>query len=591
MRDAENLAGAAARAVEERRSGARSARRYTLLAMALAVLIGIGAVAALTDSLRTKSVALVEYTMRRGTLPIVVTERGNLESQSDVKIICQVDDVENDGIHGTPIVFIVPNGASVEEGQLLVELDSSSLRERLDRQLLDTERARSDQIQAKVRYENQLTQNKTSRADAQLQVDLAELALKQFEDEDGGTFQIELQDVELLIQEAQASKLIEATNLEGVEQLYKLGYRSSGELAQARLSALKAERQLATAISRKKELVDYKYRKTKLELQGNVESAKRALLQVERDNEAFLEQARAAMEAADEALKKEEERLARYRDQLAKCKLFAPRDGMVAYASGQGRRWSEPIREGAAVRPRQAILSLPNLRRMQVKTSVHESVLDQVRAGLPVTVRVDPFPERLYSGTVKSVAVLPDQDSWLSSDTKVYETVVTIDEDVEQLKPGMTAVVEIHVDRLENVLSVPVQAVVQIGEESWCYVSAGGDVDRRPIELGRSNDKFVEIRSGLEEGDVVVLNPMAIVDEDRRDESTIAPENTGPEPPPRESEEPLADGDAGPGDGPRSTGASAGEDSRARRGAGERPPRARPDASRRDGGERTRRGR
>ena len=49
------------------------------------------------------------------------------------------------------------------------------------------------------------------------------------------------------------------------------------------------------------------------------------------------------------------------------------------------------------------------------------------------------------------VAVLPDQGGWLSSDTKVYQTVVTIDEDVEQLKPGMTAVVDIHVAQLDDV--------------------------------------------------------------------------------------------------------------------------------------------
>ena len=44
------------------------------------------------------------------------------------------------------------------------------------------------------------------------------------------------------------------------------------------------------------------------------------------------------------------------------------------------------------------------------------------------------------------MAVLPDPGGWLSSDTKVYKTVVTIDEEVDQIKPGMTAVVEIHID-------------------------------------------------------------------------------------------------------------------------------------------------
>ncbi len=171
-----------------------------------------------------------------------------------------------------------------------------------------------------MQHDNQGTQNETTRAEALLQVELAKLAVKQYEDETGGTFQLELQDIELLIQESQASKLIEETNLTGVEELYKLGYRSSGELAQARLAALKAERQLASTISKKRELVQYQYRKMKLQLQGALKSAERALLQVGRDNVALLEQAKALMDATGEALKKEKERLARYETQVANAK-------------------------------------------------------------------------------------------------------------------------------------------------------------------------------------------------------------------------------------------------------------------------------
>ena len=473
-----------------------------------AVLLAI-AVTTLTGGLGGKDV-FVCYRVKRSDLPIIVVERGNIESQDSVQVRCEVDDIEGDGLRGTPILSIVPNGSSVKKGDLLVELDTSNHRERLDRQILNTDKARSELIQARVKHDNRQTQNETTEAEAKLQVELADLALKQFEDENGGTFQLELQELELLVQEAQAGKLIEETNLVGVEQLYKLGYRSRGELAQARLSALKAERQLATSISRRKELVQYQYLKTKLELEGALQSAKRALLQAQRDNEALLAQSRAAMEAAQEGMNKEEERLARYGEQVANRKIYSPQDGMVAYAVSRSSWHHEDIREGAAVRPKQVILSLPNLKKMQVKTAVHESVLDQVRPGLSATIRVDALPDRRYAGSVRSIAVLPDPDSWMSSDTKVYETIVTIDEDVDQLKPGMTAVVEIHIDRLRDVLSVPVQAVVQIEERTWCYVESSLGVERRGVQLGRSNDKFVEIREGIVEGDSVVLNPMAV---------------------------------------------------------------------------------
>lgn len=499
--------------------------------------MGIGVLVRRSGSSLQTDGALVLYEVKPTDLEVMVTERGNLESQLDLQVLCEVDDVSGDGINGTPIVWIVENGASVKKDDVLVELDSTPLRDRLDEQQLAVQSARAAYIQAKSQYENQLTQNATNLAEAKLAVELSELAVKQFQDEEGGTFQIELQDIELLVQEAEAGQLIEKTNLAGVEQLYKLGYRSSGELAQARLNALRSERQLATSLSKRRELVEYQYRKQKMELEGKSASAQRASEQVERNNDALLAQAKAKNDAAAETLNKSEELLARYQDQMGKCKILAPQDGMVAYATGN--RWNrEEIRAGAPVRPRQTILSLPNLQRMQVKTSVHESVLDRIKKGLKASIRVDAFPDRQYHGTVQSVAVLPDQGGWLSSDTKVYSTIVTIDQEVEQLKPGMTAVVEIHVDRLQNVLAVPVQAIVQVGQETWVYLERGGRPQRQHVRLGATNDKFVEISEGMSEGDRVVLNPSAIADSERATKK--GPATTAEDPaattPPEESE-------------------------------------------------------
>ena len=90
--------------------------------------------------------------------------------------------------------------------------------------------------------------------------------------------------------------------------------------------------------------------------------------------------------------------------------------------------------------------------------------------------------------------------------------------DVEQLKPGMNAVVEMHVERLRDVISVPVQAIVQVDQETWCYVESGNRIERRDLLLGRTNDKFIHIQEGVGAGDRLVLNPMAIFDETQSSE-------------------------------------------------------------------------
>lgn len=512
-----------ASAVDTAGSGTRRAKTLVraLLTIGAIALLFVG-ISTIVSDLGGADSSFVLYTVQRGELPIVVTESGNLESQKKTKLVCEVETVsfERGGSSsGTQILSIVPDGTFVAADELLVELDSAPLRDRLDTQTLATEKALLDQVQATVKYKNQITQNETLLEEAKLLVKLAKLALEQFEDESGGTFQLSLQDTELAIQQAQAERLIAATDLRGFEELYKLGYKSKGDLAGAQLKALGADRKLARELSDRKMKVEYEYLKTKLELEGKLATANRSLLQVERDNTAQLQQALAARDAADRSLKKEQERLKKYTAQLDKCKIYAPHNGMVTYAMES--RWSSQsnISEGAIIRQRQEIITLPDLSRMQVKTSVHETVQDQIKPGLSVTVKVEAVGNKTFRGTVKSVGVLPERGNYFNSDIKVYTTIVTIDEEVDDLKPGMTAVADIHVDLLKDVLTVPVQAIAQVGEDSWCYVSVGSNVERRPVEVGQTNDKFVEIKSGLTAGEQVVLNTDAITDESRDSES------------------------------------------------------------------------
>ena len=199
----------------------------------------------------------------------------------------------------------------------------------------------------------------------------------------------------------------------------------------------------------------------KLQLEGDLATAERSLKQVKIDNESELAQRLALKVEADKGEEKELERLDKLKDQLKLCKIYAPHDGMVVYDRDNDRYSSETdIAEGVTVRERQRILSLPDLSQMQVKTQIHEAVLDQIHAGLPVTVKVEAYPNRAYSGVVHEVAVVPSGSYYTS--VKTYDCVVRINERVESLKPGMTAAVEVHVDRIKDVLSVPVQAIVQV---------------------------------------------------------------------------------------------------------------------------------
>ncbi len=492
-------------------------RRWLVAVIVLASLgiLGFGLRALVSDVGQTDN-TFVYYTVHRTDLPITVMEQGNLESQITEEIMCEVENFgDRSGNNGTQILFIVPNGCSVKKGDLLVELDSAPLKERLDNQFLSLEKAEAEMIQSGEKYKNQITQNETSIKEAELRLELATMDAEMFGDEEGGTFAIELKNVEMDIQKARAEQMIRKTDLEAIKLLYKLGYKSKGDLAAARLELLRANSNLATQLASRTQLTKYTWRMKKLDLEGKLATSEQNVKQVKLNNDASLAQAKAEKDAGKRAYDKEKERYDRYQEQLDKCKITAPQDGMVAYAVGNGRHnRGTVVEEGAFVRQHQQILTLPNLSTMQVNTAVHESVLDQVKVGLRAVIRIDAFSDHTFRGSVKSVAVLPDPGGWLNSDTKVYKTIVTIDEEVTQLKPGMTAVVEIKVAQLKNVISVPVQAIVQREDSSSVYVRGPDGIQKKKVVLGKTNDKFVEIRDGLQEGETVILNPMSIVDQE-----------------------------------------------------------------------------
>lgn len=131
-----------------------------------------------------------------------------------------------------------------------------------------------------------------------------------------------------------------------------------------------------------------------------------------------------------------------------------------------------------------------------------------VHQSLSKCITVDAFPDKVLTGEITKVGVLPDsQNRWMNPDLKVYLTTVTIDGTQDWVKPGMSTKVEILVNKIDDCLYVPVQAVSPDGDKQICYVAGSSKPDRREVQLGEFNDEFIEVKSGLKEGELVLLSP------------------------------------------------------------------------------------
>ncbi len=419
---------------------------------------------------------IITFPVRLGALPITVVEKGSLESSSNQDVYCRVEGQ-------TTIIRIVPEGTRVKKDDVICELDSAALKDSLVNQRITTE-------SAKANYQN-----------AKLTREVAEIAVTEYTE---GIFKQDLATVEGEIKLAEADMTRSEDRLEWARRMFDKGYVSKATAISEELTFKKSQFALEQAESKLNVLVKYTKGKTIKELVSEVEKSKSDEL---------------AKQATWELEKGKELKLEK---QIAACTLTAPIDGLVVYANDPGRGFgsTQPqIEEGATVRERQKIISIPDITKMQVNAKVHESQIDKVAAQMKSLIRVDAFADQVLNGTVLDLAPLPDPGNFFSSDIKVYTTHIKIDDSLQGLRPGMTAQVEILVNRLENVLSVPVQAILQYNGKDHVTKKIGDRFERVEVELGQTNEKFVQVTKGLSDGDIVVLNPMLLMTEEEKREA------------------------------------------------------------------------
>ncbi len=202
-------------------------------------------------------------------------------------------------------------------------------------------------------------------------------------------------------------------------------------------------------------------------------------------------------------LRRQRDRLALLEEQVAHCTIRAPHDGFVIYANNSDRQiFIEP---GVPVRQRQPLFYLPDLHEMEVVAMLHESIVDQVAPSMRAKVQVEGLDNRLMEGHVTAVAPM-SLFNW-RSDVRYFEGIVKLEQVPNGLKPGMTAEVELAMPRLDNVLTVPSEAIWMENGHDVCFIVHDDGLERREIRVGQVTRELAQVTEGLEEGEQVVLNP------------------------------------------------------------------------------------
>lgn len=298
--------------------------------------------------------------------------------------------------------------------------------------------------------------------------------------------------------------------LEGTKRLFDRGFVTRIDLEKDEIASDNTRLKVQTAETARELFLRYEFRKTAEEALSKYAEAARELTRARKAAVSKLAQAQAKLKSAQGQFNIQTRQRKELYEQLDKCQIKAAKPGLVVYGRGGDDMFfyggEERIREGASVRERQSLITIPDMTKMSVRVKIHESYIRKIKKGQKAKITVDAFPDKSISGEVTSVGVLPDsQNMWMNPDMKVYLTTITLSGTNEWLKPGMNAKVEIMVNRLEDAVYVPLQAVTPIEGKHVCYVAGAGKSERRIVEPGEFNDEFIEIKTGLKEGERVVL--------------------------------------------------------------------------------------
>ena len=250
------------------------------------------------------------------------------------------------------------------------------------------------------------------------------------------------------------------------------------------------------------EQAEYESEIKKKEIQLNLEKASIAL---ERAKEQIDNRMKINVEEIKQknlTIEQDQARLKEANDALRQLTVATPSPGIAIIS----RNWmsGNKYQVGEQVWSGQPLISLPDLSQLKATVRINEVDIAKILKGLDVEIKPDAFSESKFTGVVKEVANLAINKEG-STKIKVFPVEIYLNETHQDLMPGLTVSCRIIVDKLDDVLYVPIEAIRAEEGKNFVYKKSGNSFEKTEVETGRSNSDYTIIVSGLNEGDEIAL--------------------------------------------------------------------------------------
>ncbi len=410
------------------------------------------------------------------------------------------------------ILEIAPAGTRVSKGDIVLRIEDTVARERLDEVNFNTHAARQTKASSKAAYDyiacvesNALLLVAKRLETAKLEADEARRGLKP---EDRRLFEVELEIGKLDLEDAK-------DELERQRRLLAKGFVSQAmfEPYERRVATLEANvREIEARIRIEEKGVPPELL---LELEGNVTRIQALLDRGEKSRQRRLEYVQRQIDVAQATLEENLHDLEQVEKELADMAVRAPKDGILSVRNYYERHvgtWQE-YRPGAKVYMHDRVGDIVNPGKVTVEIMLHEADIDLAVAGTPVRITLPAYPGRVFTGEIVEIGgvgrdrahVAPRGFERHGAGVTMFNATVSLNGNGVEFRPGMSAIVELIVEAPEPKLVVSRAAIEKENGTFLARVRDGRRTRQVPVNGYVLNETDFVVDSGLNEGDRLVV--------------------------------------------------------------------------------------
>jgi len=444
------------------------------------------------------------FVVRKSDLTIGTLLTGSVNAKKKYKLKLEA------GMDST-LSWIAEENSKVKAGDVVIKFDKEALVEKTDDMRIDVDSQEKALLIKKEEKKILESENKASIRSAIDSVTTAEESFSRYWKYDGKkekeTSELTVATSEKSFEDAKAAYLSKADSIGS--KIYDND--DERKVDQAALDALKQKQKTAEnsydnarlnlkiykRYTHPNKLTNFKNKLEQAKLNLEKVKIRTASNMIQKDNNIFSD---------EKKLKKMRKDLEKYEGYIPMMEIEAPVDGIFVYGDMDRRRNKTEVKVGMPIRRQQVISTIPDMKNLIVDFELPEQFRHKVNKGAKVLITPESMPTLKLDGLVDKIAMVPvNQLYWDSSSPKIYKSVITLNKQNDKLVSGTNVQIEVITDSLSDVVNIPVEAVFEEDGEYFVYLKGVLKAKKKVVKLGKSNDNYVHIIDGLDEGDKVYL--------------------------------------------------------------------------------------